>query len=159
MLRLAVLISFAAVLLIPPTIFAENKPPMLTNDDLIKYKKDSDNSPYQHHPRQSIAPTEDSRNEEAYGAWCDAGTQYRNRVERAKKEMEEAEEKFRIEKHEHEVYKMYKGKLGRSSSYISAENRLSYARKNLEAAELDLSDLESQAHRKGVKPGWLRCQK
>ena len=153
------LLSLSIVILLSSSMPAETNPPLLTNDDLIKYKKDSDNAPYMHNPRQSYTPTEVSRNQAAYEPWCDVGTKYRNRVDRAKKEVDEAEEKLRIEKHEYEVYKMYKGKLGRPSSYISAENRLSYAKKNLATAELDLSELESQAHRKGVKPGWLRCQK
>jgi hypothetical protein len=28
----------------------------------------------------------------------------------------------------------------------------------LKAEEQELNDLENEAHRKGVPPGWLRCQ-
>lgn len=103
---------------------------------------------------------EENRADQAdYESWCSSGIKYRNKVDRAKNELKEAEEKFRIEKNEYEIYNRYKSKSGKPSKYHSAESRLENARKHLAEVELELSELESQAHRKGVKPGWLRCQK
>jgi hypothetical protein len=38
------------------------------------------------------------------------------------------------------------------------EKKLEKAKKRLRNSEGDLKDLEDEAHRKGVPPGWLRCQ-
>jgi len=144
--------------------FAEDKPPLLTNADLAKYKRSNDNStsqmqsaPQQINDNQSYkeARAED-RN---YESWCSAGTTYRNKVFRAKDDVNEADERYRIAVHEYEIYKIYKGKMGKPYDYNAARSNLANAKIRLKDAEEKLSDLEADAHRKGVKPGWLRCQK
>ena len=48
--------------------------------------------------------------------------------------------------------------LRTSKKNTPLQKRLVKARKQVTAAEKDLDDLEHVAHRKGIPPGWLRCQ-
>jgi hypothetical protein len=159
---LRITFSILTMVCLSASSFADNNPPVLSNDDLIKYKKTSDNAPSSQPmslPQEPYVRKDDRADQAAYESWCDAGSKYRTRVERTKKEVEKAEEKLKIEKHEYEIFKVNKGKLGKPSGYLSAERNLENAKMRLVNAEADLSELESQAHRKGIKPGWLRCQK
>jgi hypothetical protein len=88
-----------------------------------------------------------------------SGYKCRNRVFRAKDDVSEADEKYKTARHEYEIYKLYKGKMGKPSDYITAQRNLESAKKRLKDADEQLSDVEAEAHRKGIKPGWLRCQK
>ena len=141
--------------------FAENNPRVLTNGDLSKYKKSSDNSSSQSQYRTQQAYVDDNyqTNQANYESWCEAGTKCRNRVTRANGDVKEADEKHRIAEHEYKVYRMYNGRLRNASDYFGAKSNLDNAKERLKHAEEDLSDLEAQARSKDIKPGWLRCQK
>lgn len=138
---------------------AENNPPVITNDDLMKYKKPSDNSPVQ---KQSI-PTQtyknqlsERQNQTAFDSWCNKGTKYSNEVTKAKNNLDEADKLHRAAKHEHEIFVLYKGKMGKPNYW--SEGNLNNAKNRLRQAKENLSELENEAHRKNIRPGWLRCQ-
>jgi len=159
------LLGFLGVLL--SSSFAEDNPPLLTNADLAKYKRSDDNSssqmqsaPQQIYDNQGYqADRADRAERNSYESWCSAGAKCRNRVFRAKDDVKEADERYRTALNEYEIYKLYKGKMGKPSDYITAQRNLENAKKRLRDADDCLSDLESEAHVKGIKPGWLRCQK
>jgi hypothetical protein len=162
MLRNCLLLGFLVALL--SFAFAEDKPPAFTNADLSKYKRSNDNSasqmqsaPQQFYENKNHQADQSERS--AYESWCSTGTTYRNRVFRAKDDVREAEEKYKTAMNEYEIYKLYKGKMGKPYAYTTAQYNLESAKQRLKDAEEQLSDLEDQAHRKGVKQGWLRCQK
>jgi predicted nucleic acid-binding Zn-ribbon protein len=141
------------------SIYADDNPAVITNDELVKYKKKSDNSlpQMEYEYQEPYVRKDETQKQAAYESWCNAGTKYRNNVYRIKEEVEAAEEK--LKKTPPEFRRLSCGKLVKSSRYQAAENNLTTAKRRLANAELDLSELESQAHRSGIKQGWIRCQK
>lgn len=120
-----------------------------TNEDIEKYRKPSDKI-----ARDAKAPVARELKEQAKGAesqkekdyWCKKATAYRKGIEEAGDNVKEAENKL-------------SGLKPKDKKKISqAQKNLERARKELRMRERDLSDLEEEAHRKGIPPGWLRCQ-
>jgi hypothetical protein len=122
-----------------------------SNDDLKKYKstptstvlpadpKTKEKTPEQEGKSISTEPSEDMLK----SAWCSRGTHYKDRVAEAQ------------------------NRLDRISRWVSDkrpfvdqedEEKLKRARQVLENAEKELQEVEQEAHRSNVPPGWLRCQ-
>ena len=81
--------------------------------------------------------------------WCKKATNARNKIENAGRDVIEREEDISREK----------TKSVRTSRKINTlQARLKKAKDHRSSAERDLKDIESEAHRKGIPPGWLRCQ-
>ena len=112
---------------------------VFSNQDIEKYKKPSDNkTAYIKTDRaaERKEKTLEIKEEKEKEYWCKRANPYRKKIERIKEEAGELE-------------KLNTKKAGK---------RLENARKRLKYAEKDLAELEDEAHRKGIPPGWLRCQ-
>ncbi len=122
--------------------------PTFTNKDIEQYKTPSDNKSY---IKIDTSPSE--KKEKAQKAkvnaekeyWCKKATQYKDIVNRKNETVAELEKELTAEKNTDKKKK-------------AIEKKIVLAKKQLKYAERDLGNLESEAHRKGVPPGWLRCQ-
>jgi len=81
--------------------------------------------------------------------WCKKATTCNRKIE---------DEKAAIKEIEDEIFESKTKSSYSHKENVKKENRLESARKRLKKAEGELNDLETEAHRKGAKPGWLRCQ-
>ena len=141
-----------------PAYAEDPKTYVFTNDDLNKHraggKRDSSDRVIPKERaggkgNQSLGASSDQAKEK----WCRYGVYYRGRVAAAKamlKEMEteysEAETKMRSIRRR----KPY------PTSVSQADVRI--AKNDVAQAEKELADLEEEAHRNGIPPGWLKCQ-
>jgi hypothetical protein len=95
-----------------------------------------------------------TQSEKEKDRWCRKGNLHRNRVGAAQANLSEAERKYSdsLEKASASTPKKRKRAAKVSDSGVRK------ARLKLEKAERALNDLEQEAHRKNIPPGWLRCQ-
>lgn len=121
--------------------------PVFTNQDIEKYKKSSDSKP----PVAKVDKTEEKRersqeikeeHEKEY--WCKKATQYKRKIEKEQDEVSEIEKELSAD-------------IGHKKK-TALEKKLKNSRKKLKYAEKDLAELEDEAHRGKIPPGWLRCQ-
>jgi chromosome segregation ATPase len=125
---------------------------VFSNRDVERFKQPSDLRPVQ--PKKEVR---DERKTDARMAkntiererWCKRATEQKNKIEKAQYEVQTAEKKL---KHEEETN--FHG--GKKSTQL--QDKLGVAKRKLASEEKELTDIESEAHRKGVPPGWLRCQ-
>ena len=159
------LLCAASIVVLSAMVFApaseaegllQEEPPLFTNKDVQKYKSSHDAAPDR--PKK-VFP--DDRGESSKDRkkrlmedhemeyWCKKASACRRKIEKADEEVkgierqrdEESSKGFRVAK-----------------KNTALQKRLEKARKRLKDAEKDLDDLENEAHRKGARPGWLRCQ-
>ena len=84
--------------------------------------------------------------------WCKRGTDAQEKVDRAKEKLAKVEE-YSSEKR----FKQFqRGKSGRTGT--TPEQKLEKAKDDLQQAERTYRKIDDEAHRKGIPPGWLRCQ-
>jgi hypothetical protein len=150
--------------LVPPVIAQESgekdSAPGFTNEDLEKY-----GSPQGGSDRDEEALKEQGREEDKAVAgkakaeekrdkqyWCTRGSYYRKKVDRARDGLTKAEKVFSKKEQDYHT-----GKIG-SAAYDKAQKNLEKARLDLRQAEKNLNDVENEAHRQWIPPGWLRCQ-
>lgn len=121
--------------------------PVFTNQDIEKYKKSSDSKP----PVAKVDKTEEKRerlqvikedHEKEY--WCKKATLYKRKTEKARDEVSEIEKELSAD-------------IGHKKK-TALEKKLKNSRKKLKYAEKDLAEIEDEAHRGKIPPGWLRCQ-
>ena len=146
-------ISVLLIFLLYTTSFAEQSN-TFSDEDLKSYRHPSDNRPYVPTIKEETNKDKKTRIDEEREKewWCEKGTNYTEKVEAAKRNYKEAEKKLDDAKSD-----TFWGKKG-GSKIKSCENKLAKAKKQLEDAEKKLMDFEQKAHRKGIPPGWLRCQ-
>ena len=131
-----------------------------TNKDLETYKNPSDNPTW--------APKAEKKEDKNDGLkklheefereqWCKRATVLKRKIEKAQDEVEDKEEKVADLKKEHSG-----ADSKRQPAYAKRikrfEKDLEKSHKKVKYAQKDLDDLEEEARRKGVLPGWLRCQ-
>lgn len=122
---------------------------VLTNEDLEKYKKPSDYKGTVAKPAGAEAKRDAAaqlREQKEGEYWCRKANSLRKRIENYRDDVQELEKAL-------DELKDRKGKKRRS-----LETKLLKAKKHLTSSEGDLTALEDEAHRKGIPPGWLRCQ-
>jgi hypothetical protein len=125
-----------------------------SNTDLQKYQADADGSIIpEKAPSAPQAQKKDLRiskgsDEKSKQYWCSKGSARRAKIDKAKARVEDAEQKLQ------ETGPRPFTKKNRAS----AEKKVRSAKKELYRAEQSLEDLEQQAHRQNIPPGWLRCQ-
>jgi septal ring factor EnvC (AmiA/AmiB activator) len=146
---------------------AQDQSQIFTNEDIKKYQTPSESRTVNETDSETPVPQEDvkaSRNnkgqrnkdkkqkteEREIDYWCEKATACKRKIE---------DEKAAIKEIEDEIFK-----AKTKSSYSHKKNeelgkKLDKAKKRLKKAEGELTDLENTAHRKGAKPGWLRCQR
>ena len=133
---------------------------VFSNKDLEAYKGPTDN--------QVAGPKSEKREKKNDGLrkiqeelekeqWCKKATVQRRKIEKAQDEVTESEDKLSVEK-EAGLQKDIKKKKATDRKLKRLQQDLDRDKKRLRYAEKDLADLEAEAHRKGVLPGWLRCQ-
>jgi hypothetical protein len=128
----------------------QKETPTFTNQDIEKYKKPSDSEPL---PVKTDRTAENrgkllkakEQHEKEY--WCKTATRHKKKIEKAQEDIAEAE----------------KGLSGEDGplSYkkrSALQNRLKNAKRRLKYEEKELAEIEDEAYRKGVPPGWVRCQ-
>jgi hypothetical protein len=92
------------------------------------------------------APSAETSTEKDKMMWCTKGKSLTNKVDDARKRVQEAEQL--LQKYE----------SGEASYSADAGAILKQAQKDLASAEQELSDLEQLAYTQGVPVGWVRCQ-
>lgn len=132
---------------------SDTKTRVYTNDDLDRHKTspDPEGSGSQVSQESKKSRVKDVKHVDME-TWCNRGEHCRSRIERAKRELELAEAKYKEN--------LSRRRIARRSGKReeTAEAKMNKARQKLEQAERDLHDLEQNAHRKNIPPGWLRCQ-
>ena len=131
-----------------------------TDRDIDRYKKPSDNkTPVTTSTRRK--EKEDNalriREQQEQEYWCKKATLYKRKIENAQDEVEEWEKRLSELRDSDFQGSTKKKKIVEKNIKIS-QKKLERAKKQLEYTERDLSDLEEEAHRKEIPPGWLRCQ-
>jgi hypothetical protein len=140
---------------------AENKPRIFTNEDLSKRGTPNVSEPAagQTHTR-SAANNKNTytkaSSDKGKERWCKKGRLYQNRVDEAKAYLNEAVRKY-AEAKEKAAARSPKKKRKLQKAEVS-DSGVRKARLKLERAEKRLLDIEQEAHRKNIPPGWLRCQ-
>ena len=133
---------------------AADTPIVYTNDDLYR-KSPADIRDSERRPQTETKTNKSHKSAGSSDAvkenWCKKATGLQNRVDSARKDLETAKKK----KQDAETVNSRKK---RAQYVAAAEKKVAHAQKALDNAEKKLSDLEQEAHRKGVPPGWLRCQ-
>lgn len=136
---------------------AQGQPQLFTNQDIEKYKGPSeakitgtktvlmeDREEVRNDKNKSI------REDQEKEYWCKKASAHKKKIKKADDDVKETEKKISEESS--------KGlHAGKKTALL--QKRLEKARKKVEDAGADLGELEDEAHRKGVPPGWLRCQK
>jgi len=84
--------------------------------------------------------------------WCKRANAHRNKIEKAQSEIAETEEKLA------KLKDAASREAGKKSDIKKAEKRLKEVERQRKENEKGMSRLEDEAHRKGIPPGWLRCQ-
>jgi len=150
---LAGLLFFAVTVPFPLTGFAEEQPPFYSNRDIEKYKLPSDSRPAEIKKRD----TREERKMDAREAkdnlererWCKRTTAQKKKIEKAQYDVQTTENGLRREE---------KKDFHGTKKSKQLRDRLAQEKRKLAIEEGALNDIENEAHRKGVPPGWLRCQ-
>jgi len=135
--------------------FCEEKPTLYSNDDIENYRSPSDKRPKEQIRTapsiKSVTKDESKRSREKQDQdyWCKRATTAKKKIEHAGREVREQEE---------DISREQSKKVQTSGKIKTLQSRLKKAKYRLSSAERDLNDIESEAHRKGIRPGWLRCQ-
>jgi len=135
----------------------ENQPQIFTNQDIEKYKgpsevKTTDTKTVSREDMEKVRndKNQNIREDQEKEYWCKKASAYKKKIKKADDDVKETEKEISEEGS--------KGVHGGKKTAL-LQKRLEKARKKVEYAEADLGELEDEAHRKGVPPGWLRCQK
>ncbi|HEX8947756.1 MAG TPA: hypothetical protein VF790_02270 [Dissulfurispiraceae bacterium] len=143
----------------------DNKPAQredltFSNQDLEKYKPASDNKaqavkpPRTEEKKEKTQKTEEQKEKEY---WCKRAEYYAKKIEKAQDEVDKQEERL------DELKDAASRELGKQRKLLDKEikktrKKLESARKQVAARERDMARIKEEAHKKGVPPGWLRCQ-
>ena len=146
----AVLIASAAIL--SALAAAEEQVPYYSGRDTEKYRSSADAQPSGTQKIRREERKKDNRmakDRKEQDRWCGEATARKKKIEKAREAVREAERDIAREKEKSFHTDKEKNKL---------RDRLDRAKARLKSEEQELNDLENEAHRKGVPPGWLRCQ-
>jgi hypothetical protein len=126
----------------------QEKVPYFSNEDVERYKMPSDDKAPGKRVNSTETAEEKAREKKEQldrENWCKRANSYKRKIERAQDEISEIEKDFSAEKMS-------------QKKKIALDKKLRKAEKKKEYAEKDFADLEEEARRKDVPPGWLRCQ-
>ena len=142
--------SILALTLTASIAYAEK---VFTNEDLEKYPVapiSKDKSPTDTSPPDTRGK-EVQQNKEDPQLWCNRARELEDRISSAKVAYTRAvEEKIQADRDYLNV--------GSPQVREAAASKITQTEANIQAAESALRDLEDDAHRRGIPPGWLRCQ-
>ncbi len=128
---------------------AREETPYFSNEDIERYKMPSDNKSQGSGAAMTYDKEQRMREKKEHQeseSWCKKANSARRRIEKAQDEILEAKKELSEED------------MGRKKKAAALRKKLGKAEKLKEYAERDLSDLEEEARRKDIPPGWLRCQ-
>ena len=135
----------------------EEQPQIFTNQDIEKYKGPSEakTSDARTVSKEDMEKARNDKNQsiredQGKGYWCKKASAYKKKIKKADDDVKEAEREISEESS--------KGTHGGKKT-AQLQKKLEKSQKKVEDAEAGLGELEDEAHRKGVPPGWLRCQK
>jgi hypothetical protein len=126
----------------------QGEAPYFSDKDIEEYKMPSDNKTpdvIMNRTKTKEEKGREKKEQQEQENWCKRANSYKRKMEKARDEVSEAEKELSSEK-------MCRKKR------IALEKKLKKAQKQCTYAERDFADLEDEAHRKGIPPGWLRCQ-
>ena len=140
---------------------AQDEPQLFTNEDIKKYQTTPDAGTVAEQPasqeerkvsrkgknQHNSKKQQMEENEMEY--WCKKATTCNRKIE---------DEKAAIKEIEDEIFEAKTKSSYSHKKNAALEKKIESAKKRLKKAEGDLNALENEAHRKGAKPGWLRCQ-
>ena len=154
----SIILVLSASLIVGYAHAEENGVRVFTNDDLKKQNSPENRASAGKQPHAASSAVnkrklQKNAEDGAKEKWCRAGTRYRNRIDAAKASLENA-----AKKHAEAEAKAEQRKKGRQKAAAVSDTGVIKAKNNLARAEKQLSDLEQDAHRRGIPPGWLRCQ-
>lgn len=149
-LKLLLNVVFFSLQLISAAWSAQETAPAFTNEDIEKYRNPSDNSRRETARDSSYEKKREyslSRDRQEQESWCNKATAINRKIEKAERSVKEIEDDIEQAKNSQAASRnnLLRKKLKKAKERLSDEQR-------------DLNDLENRAHRKGVPPGWLRCQ-
>lgn len=149
-----ILLSICIVVLFSTAINAQQSVPYFSNEDIEKYKSPSDNktTKIKTEAVETKKKAEKIKEQKEKEYWCKRATEYKKKIEKAREDVEETEKKLA----EIEGNPLPDAKSKKALKQLNS--KLKKSKKQLRNAERDLSDFEDEAHRKGIPPGWLRCQ-
>lgn len=122
-----------------------------SNEDIKKYKSPSGNK-IRAEAVETKNRAEKTKEQKEKEYWCKRATEYRKKIEKAQEDVEEIEKKLA------EIEGNPLPDARRKKAIKQLHNKLRKSKKHLRNAERELSDFEDDAHRKGIPPGWPRCQ-
>lgn len=142
---------------------AQDQPQLFTNEDIERYQNPSDTRTVSEQPasqedrkvsrkdKKQLNKDKKQHNTEEHemAYWCKKASGPKKKIEKAGEEVKGIEKELSAES---------KKSLRSGTKTTKLQEKLEKARKKHEEAEKDLAELENEAHRKGAKPGWLRCQ-
>ena len=135
-----------------PAGAAQEQAPVYSNSDIEKYKQPQDSRPVEirrdtrEERRLDARQAKDNQERER---WCKRVNTQKKKIEKAQYDVQSAEKAL---KHEEEK-DFHSGKKTKQ-----LKDKVETARRKLANEERDMSDIENEARRKGIPPGWLRCQ-
>lgn len=152
----ALLLSlFLSPLLLPSWSGAAEKTTVYTDSDLNQYRNPADNRPSATPERKKSASHRKSASdtkEKEY--WCREGTKRTLVTEKARKRVSTAETSVAKKQDEVDRHPSQRSAVKRLNA---AKKTLAKEQKTLSKEEAALSAFETRAQRKGIPPGWLRC--
>jgi hypothetical protein len=130
---------------------AEKGTPYFTNKDIEKYSMPSDRQQEvseEKHPKTTVHAKETAKEKEKEH-WC-------KKASSAKKVMDKKQD--RITELEREISERRGRGVSGGKTEKSLQKRLAKAKREHGYAEKNYEEIAEEAHRKGIPPGWLRCQ-
>lgn len=136
----------------------QKESPYFSNDDIEKYKTPPDYSASKTKAgktdRKEETKTKEQQDKEY---WCKKAAHHREKIEKSRKQVD------KTEKHLAELKEEASREIGKKRAAIeknikNIRKKLSNIQRQLKEQQEDLERLEAEAHRKGIPPGWLRCQ-
>jgi hypothetical protein len=127
---------------------AQGDAPYFSDKDMEKYKMPSDNkSPDAKVNRTATkaVKTQERKEQQDREYWCRKATVLKRKIEKGQDDISETEKELSAQD------------LKRKKR-IALEKTLARSKKQVAYTEKDLADFDDEAHRKGIPPGWLRCQ-
>ncbi len=130
-------------------ISAAQEVPHFTNHDIEQYREASDGGSSMPNPvgtgtkKEAAARLQKQKEAES---WCRKASVRRKRIEKDQEDVQDLEK----------ALEDLKDTTGKKKAGL--EKKLGQVRKHLRNSEKDLAELGDEAHRKGIPPGWLRCQ-
>ncbi|MEW6068273.1 MAG: hypothetical protein AB1610_08285 [Nitrospirota bacterium] len=129
---------------------SQDEVPYFTNKDIEKYKKSDHETVIEQTGKKAEKnkKTQGKKEQKEKDYWCKKSMEHKKKVDKKKNAIAVIEKELFGEDNKELSHKKKR----------TLEKKLERAKRDLGYAERDLAELEDTAHRKGIPPGWLRCQ-